>query len=229
VTPVFTGPFKVDAKPFAIRVPLVLKPADAAVPWPPGDGWQPLFDGKTLDGWRVVEGSSFAQHGAVRADGDRIVLEAGRYRTGVVCSKEVPRTNYEIALEAMREAGAADFCNLVFPVGSSYCALTLGGYVTMAGLDQVDGQLFNENEATKHLAYQQGEWYEVLVRVTDARVEAWVGGEKVVDLPREGHQYSLRADYLPLSPVGVSTWDTKGVLRHIQVRPLKDGPEGVKP
>ena len=202
---------------------MALKPADASVPWPPGDGWQPLFDGKTLDGWRVVEESSFAQHGAVRADGGRLVLEAGRNRTGAACLKEVPTTDYEIALEAMRETGAADFCNLVFPVGESHCALTLGGYETMAGLDQVDGQPFNENEATRNLAYQQREWYRVLVRVTDARIEAWVGGEKVVDLPREGHRYALREDYQPLRPVGVSTWDTTGVLRSIQVRGLKPG------
>ena len=177
----------------------------------------------------MVEESSFAQHGAVRVDGDRLVLEAGNNRTGVVCSKQVPATNYEIALEAMRERGAADFCNLVFPVGESHCALTLGGYVTMAGLDQVDGQPFNENEATRNLAYQQGQWYRVLVRVTEARIEAWVGGEKVIDVPREGHQYTLREDYRPLSPVGVSTWDTTGVLRSIQVRRLKDGPEVAKP
>lgn len=198
-----------------------MRPADASVPWPPGDGWQPLFDGKSLDGWRVVEESSFAQHGAVRVDGDRLVLEAGRNRTGAACLKEVPTTDYEIALEAMRETGAADFCNLAFPVGSSHCALTLGGYVTMAGLDQVDGQPFNENEATKRLAYKQGEWYQILVRVTDARVEAWVGGEKVIDLPREGHVYALREDYQPLRPVGVSTWDTTGVLRNIRFRRLK--------
>jgi hypothetical protein len=198
-----------------------LRPADASVPWPPGDGWQPLFDGKSLDGWRVVEESSFAQHGAVRVDGDRLVLEAGRNRTGAACLKEVPTTDYEIALEAMRETGAADFCNLAFPVGSSHCALTLGGYVTMAGLDQVDGQPFNENEATKRLAYKQGEWYQILVRVTDARVEAWVGGEKVIDLPREGQVYALREDYQPLRPVGVSTWDTTGVLRNIRFRRLK--------
>jgi hypothetical protein len=91
----------------------------------------------------------------------------------------------------------------------------------MAGLDQVDGQPFNENEATKRLAYKQGEWYQILVRVTDARVEAWVGGEKVIDLPREGHVYALREDYQPLRPVGVSTWDTTGVLRNIRFRRLK--------
>jgi hypothetical protein len=210
-------------------VPLVLKPADASVPWPAGDGWQPLFDGKSLDGWRVVEEASFAQHGAVRVDGDRIVLEAGNNRTGVACLKKVPTTDYEIALEAMRETGAADFCNLVFPVGPAHCALTLGGYVTMAGLDQVDGQPFNENEATTRLAYQRGEWYRILVRVTEARIEAWVGGQKVIDVPREGHQYSLRADYCPLAPVGVSTWDTTGALRNIRFRRLKDGPAAAKP
>jgi hypothetical protein len=174
----------------------------------------------------VVEESSFAQHGAVRADDGWLVLEAGRNRTGVACLKEVPTTNYEIALEAMRETGAADFCNLVFPVGSSHCALTLDGYGNMAGLDQVDGQPFNENEATKRLAYQQGQWYRVLVRVTAARVEAWVGGEKVIDLPRDGHRYALREDYQPLTLVGISTCDTAGVIRSIQFRRLKPDSPG---
>jgi hypothetical protein len=142
----------------------------------------------------------------------------------VACLKEVPTTNYEIALEAMRETGAADFCNLVFPVGESHCALTLGGYVTMAGLDEVDGQPFNENETMGSLQYRPKEWYRILVRVTDARVEAWVGGEKVIDVPREGHRYTLREAYQPLRAVGVSTWDTTGVLRSIRFRPLKPDP-----
>jgi hypothetical protein len=91
----------------------------------------------------------------------------------------------------------------------------------MAGLDQIDGQPFNENEATRNLAYQQREWYRILVRVTDARIEAWVGGEKVIDSPRDGHRHALREAYQPLRPVGVSTWDTTGVLRNIHFRPLK--------
>ena len=66
------------------------------------------------------------------------------------------------------------------------------------------------------------------MRVTDARIEAWVGGEKVIDVPREGHRYTLREAYQPLRPVGVSTWDTTGVLRNIQVRPLKPDPGQAK-
>ena len=65
--------------------------------------WEPLFDGKSLDGWKVVE---FGGDGDVKVDDGRIVLKMGNSLTGITHkSEELPKSNYEIELEAMRVEG----------------------------------------------------------------------------------------------------------------------------
>src|SRR5262245_41039555 len=55
--------------------------------------WQPLFDGKSLDGWRDAP---FKGRGAVRVENETVVLEPGSPLTGVNWTKEFPKSNYEV-------------------------------------------------------------------------------------------------------------------------------------
>src|SRR4051794_11381418 len=81
----------------------------------PGEGWQSLFDGRTLGAW---EPTLFGGEGVVHVDDGRIVLEQGNDLTGITWKGEVPATvGYELALEAMRVSGGDFFCGLTFPVG----------------------------------------------------------------------------------------------------------------
>lgn len=224
------SPFDLEGEPARIHPPVDPRPAaavaptpsgDGAAPWPTGEGWRPLFDGKSLDGWRVVADAEFARHGPVRAADGRLILQAGNHRTGIACTAPLPAEDYEIALEATREAGGSDFCNLVFPVGDAYAALTMGGYGTLTGLDQVDGQPFNRNATTRTVRYQRRQWYRVLLRVTKTRVQASVGGETIIDVPRDGHTFTLRESYAPLKPLGISTWNTTSGIRNVQIRRIR--------
>src|ERR1041385_42647 len=94
----------------------------AAQPPPPleGKGWQAMFDGESLNGWRVT---GFSGRGPVECRNGLILLRAGDPLTGIHWTNEVPRTNYEITLEAMRVGGMDCFCGLTFPVGDSFCCL----------------------------------------------------------------------------------------------------------
>ncbi|HMC59426.1 MAG TPA: hypothetical protein VKJ01_09565, partial [Candidatus Solibacter sp.] len=85
----------------------------AAGPQPKPVAWQSLFDGKTLRGWRETP---FTGHGAVRIEGETIVLEAGAPMTGITRTDSLPRSNYEVRFEAARINGGDFFASLTFPV-----------------------------------------------------------------------------------------------------------------
>ena len=116
------------------------KPADA--------GWQALFDGKTLGSWQP---SKFGGDGGVRVDNGQIILETGKPFTGITwAGPELPTTNYEIALQAMRVEGRDFFAGVTFPVGDSSCSLILGGWGgTVIGLSSVNSEDASQNETSQ--------------------------------------------------------------------------------
>ena len=72
-----------------------------------GEGWQPMFDGKTMAGWRETE---FAGHGQVQCESGLMVLNMGDPFTGINWTNDFPKMNYEVALDAMRLMGSDFFC-----------------------------------------------------------------------------------------------------------------------
>src|SRR6185295_13766941 len=87
-------------------------------------GWEPLFDGKTLKGWKE---SNFAGRGEVNVKDGQLIMEMG-VMTGITRTNPVIRMNYEISVEAMRVDGGDFFCGLTFPVGTNECSLVVGGW-----------------------------------------------------------------------------------------------------
>ena len=69
--------------------------------------WQSLFDGKTLKGWKITD---FAGCGEVNIENDQLRLHSGVMLTGVSYTNDLPRTDYEISLEAMKVDGSDFFC-----------------------------------------------------------------------------------------------------------------------
>lgn len=188
---------------------------------------QVLFDGKSLAGWVP---SNFEPPGEVKVvpsfKGDRaaIVIESGTPFNGITWTKgsTLPRTNYEISLEAMRVDGADFFCALTFPVGDSACTFVMGGWSSMVvGLSSINGADASENETTAGKEFTDGKWYKVRVRVTDKKVEAWIDNEQFADVEREGRKFSLRPGEIEKSlPLGIATYVTKGAVRDITLKRL---------
>ena len=52
-------------------------------------------------------------------------------------TNEIPKINYEVALDAMRVSGSDFFCGLTVPVNDSFCSLIVGGWG--GGLGGVSG------------------------------------------------------------------------------------------
>jgi len=195
-----------------------------AQPAPREPGWVGLFDGKALVGWKAVEGGAFTGRGKIAVEQGAAVLEAGRDYTGIAWTGEAPRSNYEIALEAMRVEGGRDFCDVTFPVGDAMCALVVGGLRgDLVALSVFEGQTAQTDLKGKRMAFEAGRWYAVRVRVTDERVEAWLDEEKVIDVPRAGGKFTLHPDLAPVTGLGVSAYRTKAALRNIRFRRIEPG------
>lgn len=192
----------------------------------PQTKWQPLFDGKSLDGWKVPE---FGGDGEVVVKDGQIVLEFGESLTGITyAKKDFPKTAYEIRLQAQRVDGIDFFCGLTFPVADSHCSFIVGGWAgAVVGLSSIDGKDASENETTKYMAFKTGKWYSIRVRVTDQNISCWIDKQKIVDQNITGRKITTRNEVDLSKPLGISAWQTKAALRNIEFRKLgsqKDEP-----
>ena len=190
-------------------------------------GWQELFDGATLAGWAQ---SGFEAEGPVRVERSfrngppAIVIEKGTTLSGITWKRggALPRTNYEITLEAMKLEGSDFFCGLTFPVGASACSFIVGGWSGMVvGISSIDHADAAENETTTGMDFAMNRWYRIRVRVTDTKIEAWIDDQQMVDLVTTGKRISMRPGDIQQSlPLGIATYMTTAAVRNIRLRRL---------
>jgi hypothetical protein len=183
------------------------------------EGWQSLFDGKSLDGWVVTK---FFDPGKVEVKDGQIILHAGSGLTGVHRPTAPFRTNYEVELEAMRLKGRDFFCGLTFPVGKNCCTFVVGGWGgNLVGISSLEGLDASMNETGKNFPFQTNRCYRIRVRVTPTRLECWIDKEKFVGLTVTGRQLGMRpGDIESSQPFGIASYETTAALRNIRVRPL---------
>ena len=181
--------------------------------------WRPLFDGKTLTNWQSTK---FVGEGAVKVENGQIILEAGRSLTGITWSgPELPTTNYEIALQAMRVEGSDFFAGVTFPVADSFCSLILGGWGgTVVGLSSINGMDASENETSQSVQFESGRWYSIRIRVTPATIEAWLDERQIINQSLKGNKIGTRFEVDLSRPLGVASWQTKAALRDLRLRRL---------
>jgi hypothetical protein len=206
----------------AVPVPNPKSPTNASgaasggLPPKSPDG-QSLFDGKTLTGWQET---GFAGRGEVKVEGGRIVLESG-FMTGITWTNDLPRVDYELTLEAMRVEGSDFFCGLTFPVEKDPCSFVVGGWGGgVVGLSSIDGEDAAHNETTQYMNFENGKWFKIRVKVTKAKIEAWIDSDKVVNVETKGRTFSIRAEMELSKPLGIATWSTAGAVRNIRLRRL---------
>ncbi len=189
--------------------------------------WRSLFDGRTLGSWAQ---SGFEGEGAVKVENPfrggpgAIILHEGVTLSGVTWTKasELPRTNYEVELEAMKLHGEDFFCGLTFPVGTSACSFIVGGWGGMVvGLSSVDHFDASDNDTTMGMEFKDNRWYRIRVKVTDKKIEAWIDDQQMVDLEITGRKITLRWGEIDKSlPLGVAAYMTRAAVRNIRLRTL---------
>jgi hypothetical protein len=181
--------------------------------------WQSLFDGKSLGPWKPTE---FGGEGEVSVEDGQIVLPTGSDLTGITYTgRDLPRSNYEVALQAMRLSGIDFFCGLTFPVGTSFCSFIAGGWSgTVIGLSSLDDRDASGNETTMRRNLEDRRWYAIRVRVEAERIQAWLDEERVIDVKIAGRKVSIRPELADSRPLGVASWRTRAALKDLRLRRL---------
>jgi len=181
--------------------------------------WKPLFNGKTLEGWRETP---FTNQGKVQVADGSIILLPGSPLTGVTWTGSFPKTNYEIRFEAQRVQGNDLFACLTFPVADSFASWVTGGWGgDIVGMSSIDGWDASENETRSYFTFENGRWYMFRLEVRPDRVRAWIGDASVFDVPVTGREINLRRGEIKLSaPLGFASYATRGAIRNVAYREL---------
>ena len=201
--------------------PVPEKPAAKSAP-PPARTNAPvgvgaLFDGQTLTGWALTD---FAGRGPVTVEQGQIKFGDG-HMTGITWTNDLPRMNYEVSLDAQRVDGSDFFCGLTFPVGQEPCSFILGGWGGgVVGLSSINGEDASQNETTSYMNFVKGRWYHVRVRVEPGKIQAWIDGDRVVNLDTTDKKLGIRFEMEPSVPLGIAAWNTAAALKNIQIKKL---------
>ncbi|MEQ9409727.1 MAG: DUF1080 domain-containing protein [Fuerstiella sp.] len=193
------------------------------------DGWQPLFNGKDLSGWKVT---NFGGEGEVYIEDGLVVITQGVDLSGITSTrKDLPKVNYEIEFEAQRAEGSDFFVGMTFPVGESACSLICGGWGGgVCGLSSLDGMDASENETTGYMAFTNGQWYKVRIRVTEDRIKAWLDKHELADVETKDRRIDVRFEVDLSKPMGFATYQSTAKIRNARLRrlPADDSKGGQK-
>jgi hypothetical protein len=189
--------------------------------------WRPLFDGKSLAGWRET---AFTDHGPVRVENGTLVIGPGKPLAGVTYTGAFPRTNYEVRFDAMRREGSDFFSSLTFPVGDSFCTWVTGGWGgDIVGLSSIDGWDASDNETRSYYTFETGRWYAFRLQVTEERITAWIDDRQIINAEIGGRAIGLRYGEIKLSaPFGFASYNTTGVLRKIEYHTSGPAPQAAR-
>jgi hypothetical protein len=204
---------------------LVWKPllADEAKPAPAAEkhlAGEPLFDGKTLAGWKSTE---FGGEGEVTVTEGQIILPMGQPLTGITIKdgSKLPTDNYEITLQAMKRKGDDFFCGLTFPVRDTHASFVAGGWGGgVVGLSSINDLDASENETTQYEKFDKGRWYKIRVRVAGGKVECWIDDTQYVDVDLKDKKISTRIEVDPSKPLGICCFNVEAALKDIRLSRL---------
>ena len=184
------------------------------------EGWEPLMNGKTLDGWEIVryggEGEPYVKNGVLT-----LPMAYSGNSTGVRwIGDSLPVNNYAIYYEARRVEGNDIFGGLSFPYGNTFATLIVGGWGgAVCGLSCIDGNDASSNETTKYINLKDHQWYPVQLRVTTDSICAVIDTVQVVDIATAGKKIHLRGGTLA-SSLTLTTYRTTGEIRNFRIKKL---------
>ena len=163
----------------------------------------------------------FGGEGEVAVADGRIEMAFGYSLTGITYQNVFPKLDYELELEAIKIDGNDFFCGLTFPVDQSYCSLIVGGWGgAVVGISSIDGKDASQNNTTRYMRFEHGQWYRIRLRVTAARLRAWIDDQLVVDQPIQGRRITTRSEVNLSQPFGICAYETRAAFRDIRVRRL---------
>ncbi len=182
----------------------------------------PRPEPKNLGDWVVTE---FGGHGEIFVTNSEVKINMGADLSGVnwAHTNDLPKTNYEIELDAMKLEGSDFFCGLTFPVNDSFCSLIVGGWGGgVVGLSSIDRLDASENETSKNLYFKNNRWFHIRLRVQPEKIETWIDADKIIEVGIAGRKISMRYGDIELSkPIGIATYQTTALIKNFKITKLK--------
>ena len=77
-----------------------------------------------------------------------------------------------------------------------------------------------EADTTAIRPFEDRRWYGVRVRVTGARIQAWLDDQPIIDVNTSGRRIGVRPEVDASRPLGVASYRTRAALRGIQTRSI---------
>lgn len=136
-------------------------------------------------------------------------------------------TDYEISWQGMRVEGRDFFASMTFPFGSEKTCATFvtggwGGWTT--GITALGHQYANENDTTGSTEFVTGRWYDFTLQVTKECLRGLIDGKEQFKVAVQGRAVSMHSSEITkCMPLGFASYDTKGAIRNVRIRPLKPG------
>ena len=178
-----------------------------------------LFDGSSLENWIKTDYAGSEE--IFINENQSLVIEMGATLSGIHWKGPVlPVENYEISLKARRTMGSDFFCGLTFPFKDSHATLILGGWGgSLIGISSIDDFDASENETGDAYIFEDKQWYDIRLLVTDAELKVLIDGETVIDVEVAGRKVAMRVGEIEMSaPLGITTYGTTGEFKDMVLR-----------
>jgi hypothetical protein len=154
------------------------------------DGYQTLFNGKSIDDWTIHEGGTWTvtKDGAIHGKGDE--------NYNYLIKSELPYTAFTLEMEVKLESGTTGII-----LGNNYHGEYPYHYLIDLARDQVTlrrsysaTRITTLKETQPHVP--EGQWLPVTITVRNDRLQVWVNGQSALDEPEDRQRYSLFGVYL---------------------------------
>ena len=135
---------------------------------------------------------------------------------------KLPKVDYEVTMKARRIEGDDFFYCLTFPFKKSHATFVLGGWGgSVCGISSIDFMDAMENMTMSVREFEESQWYEVRVVITDHRIQGFVDGERIVNANVKDRNVAMRFGEIEESvPFGISTYRTGAEYKDISLRKL---------
>lgn len=154
------------------------------------EGWELLFDGKSMDKWRVYGYDTLM--GWNIEDGAMVAMgEGGMEGEGADIITKTQYENFELSLDWKVSPGGNSgiFFNVVehpdhdavYVTGPEYQIVDDEGFATPLEDDQHSGANYGMHAPMKSAAKPAGEYNHTRIRVENGHVTHWLNGEKIVE------------------------------------------------